>query len=647
MRSAARKVSGKIQQSAVDASAKALAICLLGLLLLASACNQIQSPKPEPFVGAVAPPRKQEFRWSNGKLPKSFDPALAASSPETDVIRALYEGLTDVNSANLEPIPAIAAKWSSSEDYKTWTFYLRQDAKWSNGEAVTARDFVKSWKRLTELGEKVGQRDLFRNIVGMDTKNILPVFADEEVDRLSKINETSGFFNAGEQAESNTNTANPNRTQKPAANTKTVENSKLEKQTPQIPAKDDQQNLGKFGVEAVDNYTLKVSLNQPDREFPALVAHPIFRPVYGDGKDFDSLNTKTVTSGAFTIVEIGKDGLVLERSQNYWNKNEVKLDRVRFVPTENAESALAAYRAGEIDAITNANLEPLALKLLTPYDDFRRTKYSALNFYEFNLKQKPFSDRRVREALAIAIERERLTQGEMDGATEPALNFSPFESDGKLDQDAEKAKKLLNEAGFPEGKDFPKVRLVVNRNNVQLRIARSVAAMWKKNLRIETEIIVKDQQDFENAVQVGDFDIIRRGIVLPTTDETTNMLNMFPANRQLVQPSSENIAAAKNQILNDETAESKLDFSETENVSQEKENTNTAQIFENPVILTEEEALQHLPAIPLYFPTSYSLVKPYVQGFEMNELDAISLKNVQINSNWQPTSSKNLSNGKS
>lgn len=233
----------------------------------------------------------------------------------------------------------------------------------------------------------------------------------------------------------------------------------------------------------------------------------------------------------------------------------------------------------------------------------------------------------------------------MDGATEPALSFSPFETDDQLNQDVSKARKLLADAGFADGEDFPAIRLLVNRNNVQQKIARSIAAMWKKNLKIDTEIIIKDQADFDNAVQIGDYDIVRRGIVLPTTDETANMLNMFPANRQIVQPSVEN--TAKNQILTDKTAESKLDFSKIleEHAQPETEIASAAPIHERALILTEQEALLQLPAIPLYFPTSYSLVKPYVQGFELNELDAVSLKDVQIDSNWQPSGAENKSNG--
>ena len=120
-----------------------------------------------------------------------------------------------------------------------------------------------------------------------------------------------------------------------------------------------------------------------------------------------------MTNGAFTVTGADKNGVALDRSDSYWNKAVVKLEHVRLVPKDSAEAALDAYKKGEIDAVTNAEFEPLALKLLSPYEDFRQTTHSALNFYEFNTRRAPFNDRRVREALATAIDRDRLTDGEM------------------------------------------------------------------------------------------------------------------------------------------------------------------------------------------------------------------------------------------
>jgi oligopeptide transport system substrate-binding protein len=622
-----------------------VSLCLCGLFFLAS-CNELEKPKTEPFYAQTAPPPKQEFRWSNGRMPKAFDPALASAPPESDIVRALYEGLTDTDPKTLETVPAVAARWSAGEDFKTWTFYLRKDAKWSNGESVTARDFVRSWLRLASLGEKVAQRKLLKNIVGLDTENILPVFASEEIDSFSDSSNSSstekvsapnaandGNVNsAAAAAAANRIAARPSPSISPSPTSE--KNSASANSDAKSAARDKMAKEEiKYGVEAVDDYTLKVTLARPDKDFPALVAHPIFRPVYGEGKEFEtasegdskSLNANIVTNGAFRVFSIGADGITLDRAEHFWDKERISLERVRFVPIENAEAALESYRAGEIDAVTNANFAPLALKLLTPFDDFRRITHSAVNFYEFNRNNPPFNDRRVREALSIAIERERLTEDEMDGATVPALSYLPF-GEPKLTQDAERAKKLLAEAGFPGGENFPTIRLLVNRNDLQRRVARSVARMWEKNLGVKTEIVVKEGEEFETAARNGEYDLIRRGVVLPTTDETTNMLAMFGA---FASGDTASVSETTRREIEKALGENPAPKSPAAGAAENPNNQKTA-------ILTEEQALAELPAIPLYFPASYSLVKPYVHGFDTNVLDAPTLKTVRIDNNWQP-----------
>ena len=586
-----------------------LYLCLILTALFLASCSELEKPKTEPFYSETVPPQKKEFRWSNGRTPKSFDPALASAPPETDIIRAVFEGLTDTNPSNLEAIPAVAASWKASEDFKTWTFYLRKDAKWSNGKTVTAADFLRSWKRLAEMGAKVSHYKLLQNIVGM------PTGETENLPNI-EIKEANVFSNSANQnlpdlsRQTNTNTANTATVNPTDAEKKQAEKTAVEKP--------------KLGVEAVDDLTLKVSLVNADKNFPSLVAHPLFRPIYGDGKNFENgkLDASIITNGAFRIASIGQDGITLDRADYFWNRDKIELERVRFVPTENAETALQSYRAGELDAVTNADFAPLALKLLEPYNDFHRTTHSALNIYEFNLEKAPFNDRRVREALAIAIERERLTEGTTEGATKPAFGFLPFDkSKNKLEQDIKKAKSLLAEAGFPDGENFPQIRLVVNRNDIQQRIARSVIKMWEQNLNLKTELIVKDVSEIEAIVKAGDFDILRRGEVLPVADETANMLAIFPPKIPVQTETElsstgeipENVNAAPETLTNEKPATS-----------------------ESKTILTEEQAISELPAIPLYFPTTYSLVKPYIQGFELNTLDAPSLKNVKIDNNWQP-----------
>ena len=132
--------------------------------LVFSGC--LKQQEGEHFYGKVAVPSAQEFRWSDGGLPKVFDPARAAAPPDTDVVRALFEGLTDYEPGTLRPVAAVASRWEESEDGRVWTFHLRPDAHWSNGDPVTAQDFVRSWGRSLRLGERAPHSKLLSNIEG-------------------------------------------------------------------------------------------------------------------------------------------------------------------------------------------------------------------------------------------------------------------------------------------------------------------------------------------------------------------------------------------------------------------------------------------------------------------------------------------------
>ncbi|HEX3100598.1 MAG TPA: peptide ABC transporter substrate-binding protein, partial [Pyrinomonadaceae bacterium] len=551
---------------------------------------------------------------------------------ETDVVRAIFEGLTEIDSKTLDAVPAAAEKWSASDDKRVWTFQLRKDARWSNNKHVTADDFVTSWQRLGTLGEKTAHRELIQNIVGLKT---------EKPELMQQLVDSPEFQHAPPKG-GDPNTANlAARLQEPhpaplthaGANAPHDETDRSKQKEPVAQQK--------FGVEAVSDSVLQITLELPDKDFPKLVANPIFRPIYGDGAEFetDPLDTDVVTNGAFTVADADKNGVALDRSDTYWNKAAVKLEHIRLVPKDTAEAALDAYKKGEIDAVTNAEFEPLALKLLSPYEDFRQTTHSALNFYEFNTRNAPFNDRRVREALATAIDRDRLSDGELEGATQPANVFLPLGSDHttKLTFDAEKARALLDKAGYPGGEHFPQIRLVINRNDTQQRVARTVARMWKQNLNLETQIIVKESADIEAVKTSGEFDLIRRGVVLPTADELVSLASVFGTAVKTPEPMVKEPKAGELPLgTQPETLPppgkrtEKGGPSDTENIE------NAAKEPAPVALLTEDDAIYELNAIPLYFPMSYSLVKPYVKGFEMNGFDALSLRDVTIDSNWQP-----------
>jgi len=282
------------------------------------------------------------------------------------------------------------------------------------------------------------------------------------------------------------------------------------------------------------------------------------------------------------------------------------------VNTANAEDALSAYKAGEIDAVTNAPFEPLALKLLAPYKDFHRSTFGALTYYVFNPAHEPFDDVRVREALAFAIDRERISRDDLGGATVPAGKFLPEEMSGEqpvvdktgmLEHDVNKARDLLAQAGYPNGEGFPTVKLLINRNDQQRIVAQSIAAMWRAALNIQTEIVIRNWDEYEAAIKAGDYDIVRRGMVMQSTSEIVNLAMLFERDQRPLPAASPEASPSPQPAL---------------------------------PIETEAQALKDLKAVPIYFASSYSLVKPYVSGFDSNVLDVPSLKKTRMNTNWTP-----------
>lgn len=575
------------------------------LVLMLSHAGCFLDETVEPYYGRVVIPRSQEFHWSDGGLPQTFDPAFAAAPPDTDLVRAIFEGLTDYDPRTLTPVPAVATRWEESNGGRVWTFYLRDEARWSNGEAVTATDFVRSWRRTMAIGDLAPHTELLANIEG------------SSIERSSQTAAVSPQPVKPTAPESERNAQQAGRSTAADAN-------------------------HRFGAEAVSDQVLRVRLRRPDMNFPALVAHPVFRPVKVKEENAISMLVANglVSNGAFSLANAGGDRVLLERANNYWGKAQVTVERVAFVGQRDVESALAAYRAGEVDAVTNAAFEPLAIKLLTPYEDFRRTTYGALTYYSFNTSHPPFDDIRVREALAIAIDRERISEDQLGGATEAAKRFLPeivpssqkpvVDKSELLEKDYVRAKELLADAGFAEGKEFPKIRLLINRNEQQRVVAQSIAAMWRGVLNIETEIVVKNWDEYEAAIRAGDYDVVRRGIVMQTTDELTNIRMLFQEGFH----SAAQVTTAGQEPTSNTTPEA------TSNKPSTMTMKNKA-LGGLPPIETEAQALKDLSAMPIYFASSYALVKPYVEGFDSNMLDAPSLKTVRINAGWKPPNTTN------
>ena len=601
-----------------------LALLMLGAVMCGGCLKREVASS---YYGKVNARRIQELRWSDGGLPRTFDPAQAAAAPETDAVRALYEGLTEYDAQTLKPVPGVAVRWKANEDARQWTFYLRPDARWSNGESVTAGDFVWSWRRAAYMGKFAPHRRLMENIEGVR----LLINTNTEAVNTEKVNpgtekdvtpDDASLSNAGGSLGGN----NASGAMETALSAPPV----------------DEQN---FGVEAIDSRTLRVRLKRPDADFPTLVAHTVFRPVYtregdqvlprtddasGQNENAALTSPRFPTNGAFRLSSQSPDKVILERAENYWDAQTVKLDRVQFVDTKGTEETLNRYRAGEIDLVTNVALEPLVVKLLASYRDFQRETFGALNFYRFNASRPPFDDARVRRALALAVNRDRLNRDTLGDTMVAAEQFIPTDekthtddanSQPHLAHDVNQARQLLADAGYEGGLNFPTVRLLVNRNDEQRAVALAIAEMWRTALGIETQIIVKDWNDYEAALRLRDYDIARRSHVMQTPNETNNVRLMFETEN--LNGLSDGVSP--NLQVNEQPSSSTNDL---QNLPGE------ARGFSE--IINEQKALEILPAMPLYFAASFSLTKPYVANFDRNILDATSLKHIKIDTTWQP-----------
>lgn len=546
-----RFVTSCCWQSAWPARPLRVAALLLSALLIGACFPEDETP----YFGRVVVPKRQELRWSDGGLPRVFDPALAIAPPDTDAVRAMFEGLTELDAQTLRPLPAIASAWEAASDGREWTFTLRRDARWSNGDPVTAHDFVRSWRRALNFGQKAAHASLIEKVAG----------AAEEA--------------AGSKAE-------------------------------------------KFGAEALDDYVLRVRLREPDPDFPVMVSHPVFRPVH---RSVNADGAAAVVNGPFALDRVDRQEVVLVRRADYWDAQAVTLERVRFIAADGEES-LARYRAGELDAVTNVALEPVAVKLLASYKDLRRSTFAALTFYLFNITRPPLDDRRVRESLARAIDRERLVRDVLGGVGESATKFLPFgpspDESVQLRYDVARARALLAEAGFPAGQNFPRLRLLINRNEQHRLVAETVAAMWRNALGIETEVVVKSWEEYEAALRAGDYDLARRSAVVQSASERASIEHMFalPSDAFFERNSQEQSAISEIALHR--------------------------QLIAPLAVKTEEDALREWPAVPLYFASSISLVRPYVIGFNGGLFDAPTLKFVRLDLGWRAPQGKGATLGK-
>lgn len=448
---------------------------------------------------------KQEIVINNGAEPQSFDPHKTQGIPESQILYQLLEGLISKDSdGNL--IPAAAISWESTPDFKQWTFKLRPEAKWSNGDPVTAHDFVFSWRRLAD--PKTGS-PYASYLNYLQIKN-----AQDVIEGRKKPEE--------------------------------------------------------LGLKALDNHTFQLTLSNPVPYLASMTTHqsvlPVPQKVVEKFGDEWVKKENYVGNGAYKLVDhVINEKIVFERNPHYWNDKETVINKATFLSIPSPNTDVQRYRAGEID-ITNYGLPPELfpkLKAEIPNEVFIAKTLSTY-MYELNNNRAPFDNIKVREALNLALDRNVITDKVLAQGQTPTYVFTPtYISEGdaiqqpeytslSMSKRSEKAIKLLEELGYSKSNPL-KFTLLYNTNENHKKVAIAAASLWKANTKglIEVKLENQEWKTYLETRKSGKSDAARAGWTADYNQATT-FLNYFLSN------STNNTAFYKSKEYDDAITESYL-----------------------------------------------------------------------------------------
>lgn len=426
----------------------------------------------------------------NGDEPASLDPHKVEGVPEANIIRDLQEGIVSLD-GNGQVIPGVAESWEN-EGFKRWVFHLRKDAKWSNGQPVTADDFVFSWRRL------------------VDPKTGSPYASYLEYAQIENVSD--------------------------------VINGKKPPET--------------LGVKALDPYTLEVVLSKPVPYFVKMLSHtsakPVNKAVVEQFGDKWTTPANYVSNGAYKLKDwVVNERIVLERNPQYWDNANVTIDQVTFLPI-NEQTDVNRYRAGEVDMTYNTLPIEMFKKLQADIpQEVRIDPYLCSYYYGVNTAKAPFNDVRVRKALSLGVDRDVIAKQVMGQGQIPAYMFTPEITngfDGKnpewanwtQEQRNQEAAKLLTEAGFDKSKPLT-FTLLYNTSENHKKVAVAITSMWKKNLGVDVALENQEWKTFLDNRRLGNYDVTRAGWCADYNDPTAflNILLSKSSNNDMKYKSAE------------------------------------------------------------------------------------------------------------
>ena len=421
--------------------------------------------------------KEQIFHYANGAEPADLDPQTVAGDLESHIFKALFEGLVIADPKDLSSLPGVAERWEGSPDGKTYTFHLRANAVWSNGEPVTADDFVSSYERI--LNPKLAAP-------GADMLFVLSRAAEYNAGTLQD------FSQVGVKA----------------LDPRTLQLS-LRTPVPYLLALMNHYTWSPVPVKVIDQY----------------------------GNRYDKSNRWTrpgnhVGNGPFRLKDWKtQQDVVVQKNEKYWDAQRVRLKEIHFYPIESRDAEDRAFRAGQVHATYDIAAAKFDAYKASARSNLRVDPYYGVYYLRVNIdaakQTNPgLKDVRVRRALAMAIDREALVKNVTRAGEAPAYSFVPpgpaeYEPKTRLTFDPEGARRLLAEAGYPAGQGMPKVTFVLNTDELHKSIAEAVQQMWKKELGIEVEILNHEWKVHQAMQNSLDYQVSRAGWAADYSDPSS------------------------------------------------------------------------------------------------------------------------------
>jgi len=413
----------------------------------------------------------------NGAEPESLDPAIITGQPELRAVQGLFEGLTRLDPKTARPIPGLAERWEISPDGLVYLFHLRTNLVWSTGEPIRSEDLVYSWIRALN-----------------------PATGSDYAGQLFYLKNAEDF-NAGKIKD---------------------------------PAR--------VGVHAVDPFTVRVELNHPTAFFLDLCAFPTLyvvpRQTIESHGDRWLMVRPLPSSGPYELAAWRlNDKIRLKKNPRYWDAANTQSEIIDLLPVGSPITSLNLYENGQVDIIWDKDLVPVELlDVLLHRPDFHAFNYLGTYFIRFNVTRKPFDDPRVRRALAMAVDKNRLVRKITKAGERPASHLVPdgvahYTSPAGLEYDPDQARQLLSEAGYPGGRNFPRFNYIFNAAaggaaKIHENVAIELQQMWRDTLGVEMELRQLEWKVFLGAQSRLDYDASRSSWVGDYNDPQT-FLGMF------------------------------------------------------------------------------------------------------------------------